>query len=151
MSEESSTPASTSSSGVMKNIVSGILNSLTLTAQGVNKTDSFDPTSVPVGNGEVTCEITRFEQINPGLPDFFIHLSILGMTFASVDTAKTVIRTAFADVMRSVLAFTPSSLTTATGVTVDGILQISNAAIREDADRFMFVVDFKLAVGNLAF
>ena len=148
---EESTPASTSSSGVMKNIVSGILNSLTITGQGVDVTDSFDPTSRPDGSGAVTCEITRFEQINPGLPDFFVHLSILGMTFASVDTSKTVIRTTFADVMRSVLAFTPASLTTATGVTVDGILQISNAAIREDADRFMFTVDFKIAVGNLTF
>lgn len=151
MSEESSTPASTSPSGVMKNIVSGILNSLTLTAQGASTTDSFDPTSGPDGHGKVTCEITRFEQINPGLPDFFIHLSVIGQTFASEDTTKTVIRTMFADVMRSVLAFTPSSLTTATGVTVDGILPISNAAIREGENYFMFTVDFRIAVGNLTF
>ena len=135
----------------MKNIVFGILNSLTLTAPGVNKTDSFDPTSEPDGNGVVTCEITRFEQINPGLSDFFVHVSVIGQTFASVDTSKTIIRTTFADVMRSVLAFTPSILAAATGVTVDGILQISNAAVREDADHFMFIVDFGIVVGNLSF
>lgn len=147
MPEESSTPAS----GVMKNIVSGILNSLTITAQGVIKTDSFDPTSEPDGNGEVTCEITRFEQIKPGLSDFFVYVSVIGHTFASVDTSKTIIRTTFADVMRSVLAFYPSTLAAATGVTVDGIRQISNAAVRENADHFMFTVDFSIAVGNLSF
>ena len=132
-------------------IVLGILNSITLTPDGAEKTDSFDPDAEPDGPGVVTCEVTKLEQLNPGVPDFFASVSVLGQTFASTDPNKAIIRTLFADVMRSVMSMTAASLTTTTGLTVDGILPISNAAIREGADRFMFTVDFKIAVGNLSF
>ena len=138
--------ANTENTDVSAGIVNDILNGITLTQDGAVKTDSFDPDNAP--DGVVTCEVTKLEQLNPGVPDFYVSVSVIGQTFASTDPDKKIIRKLFADVMRSVMAMTTATFTS---VTVDGILPISNAAIREGSDRFMFTVDFRLAVGNLTF
>jgi len=140
---------------VESQIVRGFLNALDITTAGVVKTDSFNPEAEPDGRGAVTVEITKKEQANPGLPDWFFSVSVIGMTFASEDPNKEIIRKLFGDVCRSVRNWTPAILSRflsgLTVVTVAGILPVTNAAIREGSDRFMFTCDFKIAVTDLLF
>lgn len=142
-------------SSIEKQIVRGFLNALDITVEGVVKTDSFNPDTEPDGKGAVTVEITKKEQANPGLPDWFLSVSVIGMTFATEDPDKEIVRTLFGDVCRSVRSWKPSILSGFLSgdfnVNVAGILPVTNAAIREGADRFMFTCDFKIAVTDLVF
>ena len=132
-------------------LITGLLNSVTLTSYGVEKTASYSPGDVIDGAGVLVCEITNREQRYPGVPVYFLSVSLLGMTFVSVDPDQSIIREVFDDTLKSVQGWTAAALTTATGLTVDGILPITTAAIRGSADRYTFSVDFQLAMSNVQF
>ena len=136
---------------VISKLVKGILDSITLTQEGTCKMDSYDPDSIVTGTGAITCIAGGLQQKNPGVADFDVTFSIVGLTFSSTDADKKIIRGLFCDVMRSVMGFTAASLTTASGVTVDGIYPIQNAVIQAGSDKFLMNVDFKLALGELSF
>lgn len=136
---------------IEKQMIQGLLDSLTLTDENIVKTDSFSPENTLDGAGVVTAEITRMENANPGLPDYFAYVSILGMTFASVDTSKETVRNLYDDVLRSYSAWTPETLSENLGVNVVGIQPITNSAIREGENRYAFTIDFKLVIVDLNF
>lgn len=135
-----------------RTFVRGVLDLVTLRNTSVVKTDSFDDTHVVTG-AELTAEITRVEQANPGLPDYFIHVSILGRTAVAEDTTKETVRGMFDDVLAAYSSLTSTTLASCVpaGAKVLGILPVTNAAIREGADEFQFTVDFKIVVTDLNF
>jgi hypothetical protein len=76
----------------------------------------------------------------------------MGMTFASEDPTKEIIRSLFCTVCNVVQnTWTASSLSTATGATIAGILPISQGALQETEDRFTFTVDFRLVLTDFTF
>lgn len=132
-------------------LITGLLNAVTLTTYGVQKSATYNPDDVIDGSGILVCEITNREQAYPNQPVYWVSVSLMGMTFASSDPDQSVIEQMFADTMKSVQGWTASSLTTTVGLTIDGILQITTAAIRGSADRFSFTIDFRLAMSNVTF
>lgn len=132
-------------------LITGLLNAVTLTSYGIQKTAAYDPAEVIDGEGVLVCEITNREQRYPGVPVWFLSVSLLGMTFASVDPDQSTIRQMFDDTLKSVQGWTASTLSTTVGMTIDGILPVTTAAIRGSADRFSFSVDFQLAMSNVTF
>lgn len=150
--EQTEQPATEPRQTFHRTFVRGLLDLITLRNENVVKTDSFDEATVQTG-GELTCEITRIEQANPGLPDYFLHVSILGRTFASEDGTKEVIRGMFDDVLAAYSTFTSVTLASCVpaGAKVLGVLPVTNAAIREGAEEFVFTVDFKIVVSELNF
>lgn len=135
-----------------RNFVRGLLDLVTLRDATVVKTDSFDVSNVATG-AELTAEITRIEQANPGLPDYFLHVSILGRSFVSEDPDKEVVRGMFDDVLAAYSTFTSVTLASCVpaGAKVLGVLPVTNAAIREGAEEYMFTVDFRIVVSELNF
>lgn len=132
-------------------LITGLLNAVTLTTYGVQKSATYNPDDVIDGNGILVCEITNREQAYPNQPVYLVSVSLMGMTFASVDPDQSIIRQMFDDTMKSVQGWTAATLTTTVGLTIDGILQITTAAIRGSADRYSFTVDFRLAMSNVTF
>lgn len=135
-----------------RNFVRELLGLVTLRNESVVKTDSFAVANVATG-AELTCEITKIEQANPGLPDYFLHVSILGRSFASEDPDKEVVRGMFDDALAAYRTFTSVTLAPCipAGAKVLGVLPVTNAAIREGAEEYMFTVDFKIVVTDLIF
>lgn len=140
-------------SSAIRHIIDKLKTHITLTHEGVSIVDAFDPDEEPDGAGAVAVEITGQEQPTPGLPDWFLSFSIVGMTFVSVDEDKTIIEDTFCDVLRSVSSWTPATISdVAPGSAVlCGIQPVTNGAIRHDATRRMFTADFKLVFTNLNF
>ena len=135
-----------------RTFVRGLLDLVTLRNESVVKTDSFDAGNVQTG-AALTVEITKIEQANPGLPDYFLHVSILGRSFVSEDPDKEIVRGMFDDVLAAYSTFTSVTLAPCVpaGAKVLGILPVTNAAIREGAEEYMFTVDFKIVVSELNF
>ena len=132
-------------------LINGLLNAVTLSGYGVQKSAFYNPEETIDGAGILVCEITNREQAYPGQPIYFVSVSIMGMTFASVDPDQSIIRQMFDDAMKSMQGWTAATLTTTVGLTIDGILPITTAGIRGSADRFTFAVDFRLAMSGVTF
>ena len=96
-------------------------------------------------------ELTNREQPYPGQPIWFISVSLLGLTFASDDPRQEIIRQMYTDTLKSVQGWTPAGLSSTVGLTIDGILPVTTAAIRGSADRFTFAIDFRLAMSGVSF
>ena len=139
------------SSNFETTLINGMLTSVNLTSYGVQKTAAYNPDDVIDGAGVLVCEITNREQRYPGVPVWFLSVSIMGMTFDSVDPDQTIIREVFDDTLKSVQGWTASTLSASVGLTIDGILPVTTAAIRGSADRYTFSVDFQLAMSNVTF
>lgn len=131
-------------------LLTGLLNAVTVD-YGIQKATFYDPNMEIDGAGVLVCEITNREQAYPNLPIYFVSVSLLGMTFASVDFDQSTIRKMFDDTMKSVQGWTAATLTATVGLTIDGILPITTAAIRGNGDRFTFSVDFRLAMSSVTF
>lgn len=136
-----------------RDIVAGILARITLRDTSVVKTDSFLDAQAVEGSGVLTAEVTKVEQPTFGLPDYFVSVSVLGQTFASVDADKAIIRGMFDDAMKSVTSLTIEGCNSSGTLPpllprgeVQGFFPVSNAAIREDPEHYMFTIDFRLAV-----
>lgn len=134
-------------------IVSGFLARIALRDSSVVKTDSFLADAAVEGSGVLTAEVTKVEQPTPGLPDYFVSVSVLGQTLASVDADKAIIRGMFDDAMKSVTNLTVENCNSSgtlppllSGGEVQGFFPVSNAAIREGGEKYMFTIDAKLAV-----
>ena len=132
-------------------LINGLLNAVTLTDSTIVKTAAYNPEETINGNGVLTVEITNREQAYPGQPIYFVSVSVMGLTFASEDGQQTRIRQMFDDTLKSVQGWTASTLSTTVGLTIDGILPVTTAAIRGSADRFTFSVDFQIAMSNVTF
>lgn len=132
-------------------LITGLLNSVTLTSYGVQKTAAYSPGDVIDGAGVLVCEITNREQRYPGGTVWFLSVSLLGMTYASVDPDRAVIRQIFDDTLKSVQGWTAATLTETVGLKIDGILPVTTAAIRGSEDSFTFSVDFQLAMSDVTF
>ncbi len=133
-----------------RDIVAGILARIVLRDATIVKTDSFLAADAVGGAGVLTAEVTKVEQPNPGLPDYFVSVSVLGQTFASCDADKSIIRAMFDDAMKSVTELTVANCNAAPALVsrseVQGLFPVSSAAIRENPERYMFTIDFRIAV-----
>ena len=130
---------------------------------GVVKVDSYDPEAVPEGDGVITAEITKVEEPNPGLPDYFVSVSVLGFTFVSVDPDKRIVRHLFDVVLNDVSRLIAASRTPKArrrqrfedhlplGARLAGVREITNAAVREGEDKTLFTVDFQLVITDWRF
>lgn len=127
-----------------------ILEHLVLTGDIV-RVDSFTAASM-VGTGTVTCEIGNWLQAAPGAKAWMCNISVLGMTFASEDADKSIIRRCHEDVIASISALSktfPGYVLE--GAAIAGVTPVTNSALRENEDQFMFTVDFGLAITNTPF
>ena len=152
MPEENSQTQNPTQPPVMQQIIAGLLSHLTVDSS-VAVIDSFDESQIPDGSGAVTANITSVEQMNVGLPDYSLAVAFYGMTYASVDPDKSIIRSIFGSVMRSIQNFTPSGLAdiVPAGAAVVGILPVTSAVIEENEDSFTFNINFKIVVTDLNF
>lgn len=132
-------------------LLEGLLSAIPLSDTGVEKRTFYDQENPVSGRGVLIVTLTNRDQPYPGLPIWFVSVSVRGVTFPSVDTEQSIIRQMYTDALKSVQGWTAEGLTTAVGLKIDGILPVTSAAIRGDADRFTFAVDFRLAMSGVSF
>ena len=132
-------------------LINGLLTAVNLTTYGVQKSATYDPEHGIDGSGVLCCSITGRDQAYPGQPIYFVSVSFTGMTFVSVDPDQAIIRQIYDDTMKSVQGWTAATLTTTVGLTIDGILPITVAAIRGSEDKYRFDINFRLAMSGVAF
>ncbi len=145
-------------SSVHKRIVEALLDAIDVRyGNGIVKVDCYDPEKITDGRGVITAEVTKVEQCNPGLPDYFVSISVLGLTFSSEDPDKELIRSLFDDAMTALRRLEGETarrnfdLHLPAGARLVGVLPVTNAAIREGEDRHMFTIDRRLVFSDLAF
>lgn len=145
-------------SSVHKRIVEALLDAIDVRyGDGIVKVDSYDPDKITDGRGVITAEVTKIEQCNPGLPDYFVSVSVLGLSFASEDPDKELIRALFDDAMAALRRLDNETarrnfdLHLPEGARLVGALPVTNAAIREGEDRHMFTIDRQLVFTDLVF
>ena len=134
-----------------KKLIDGLLGAVALSDTGIEKRPFYDPENPVSGAGVLVCELTNREQPYPGQPIYFVSVSLLGLTFASDDPQQSVIRQMYTDTLKSVQGWTAAGLTTSVGLKIDGILPVTAAAIRGNADRYTFAIDFRLAMSDVSF
>lgn len=144
--QQQETPA-TGNQTFFKTLTTTVLNKIALTGPGITKTDSWDGNTLMDGDGVLVAEILDVEQANPGLNDYFITISLVGMTQVSTDTDQEIIRKMFAETLNSVCALQKSDFPSG----CCGILQTGKATPRSDDDRRTFSLEFKLVFTDITF
>lgn len=116
------------------------------------KTASFDLESPVKPEGTLVIETTGIEVANLGCPDYFVNISLLGMTYVECDPDKAIMRKMFADVMTAVQAWTPELVTQAFGFEYParcvGIINI-NSTISSDKSMHVFRLDVRLVLSDV--
>ena len=140
---------------VHENIVSGMLDLITLSDENIIKTESFDPETELTGKGVLTLDIA-FIPAHPGapaIPNYEINVVIRGMTYMSEDPEKRIIRKMFEETVRSLSVVKPDNLQAffPSDSTVFVMLPTGEAKIEEGISEFIFALNYKIIVGNLLF
>ena len=116
------------------------------------KTASFDLESPVKPEGTLVIETTGVEVANLGCPDYFVNISLFGMTYVECDPDKAIMRKMFADVMTAVQAWTPELVTQAFGFEYParcvGIINI-NSTISSDKSMHVFRLDVRLVLSDV--
>ena len=147
MSEEETPQQTTGLQTFLKTLTTTILNKITLTGTGITKTDSWDGDTLIDGDGVLVAEILDVESPNPRLNDYFITVSLVGMTQVSTDADQETIRKMFAETLNSVCALQTSDFPSG----CCGILQTGKATPRSDDARRTFSLEFKLVFTDITF
>ena len=147
MSEEETPQQTTGRQTFLKTLTTTILNKIALTGDGITKTDSWDGDTLMDGDGVLVAEILDVYNAKSGLPDYFITVSLVGMTQVSTDTDQEIIRKMFAETLNSVCALRTTDFPSG----CCGILQTGKATPRSDDDRRTFSLEFKLVFTEITF
>lgn len=128
---------------------SKLLDVIYLSNPAVKKSVVFDLRKKVNPGGTLVVSITGVDNANQGLPDFWVSVSVQGVTFVNEDKDKAIIRTMFSDAMQSVMRWTPQQLTQAFGMdapaAVVGIIDIAST-IASNATIHSFNITCRLAV-----
>jgi len=120
----------------------------------VLKTASFDLDSAVRPEGTLVIETTSVEVANQGLPDYFVSMSLLGMTYVECDPDKQIMRKMFADCLTAVQAWTPELVSNAFGFVSParccGIIGITST-LSSDKSMHVFRIDFRLVLTDVDF
>lgn len=131
---------------------SKLLDVIYLSNPAVKKSVVFDLREKVNPGGTLVVSITGVDNANQGLPDFWVSVSVQGVTFVNEDKDKAIIRTMFSDAMQSVMRWTPQQLTQAFGMdapaAVVGIIDISST-IASNATIHSFNITCRLATTDL--
>ena len=129
-----------------------ILDAIPLTPAGATKAHDFGDASINPA-GTVVCQVSDVTQPNLGLPDYFLTMSVQGLTFASVDPGQTVISQLYADCVNAISTMTPADLPGALpeGAVLAAVMPISTGRIEEDEDQFGFSITFQIVAIDLHF
>ena len=133
-----------------KKIIDGVLSLITLTDTTIPKLSVYSD-QTDQGTGVITAEVTNWEQVTPGLPDYTVSVSVSGRTLESEDPNKNIIRVLFDDCRRSLAAFSPSGVATATNLSCVGILKQTAASVKSTGADSIFSIDFQLVFTNIQF
>lgn len=131
---------------------SKFLDLVTLSNPNVTKSVSFDLETAQNGAGSFVAAITGVTQANQGLPDYFVDVTLSGLTFPENDPDKQVILTMHAESLSAVQSFTPSQLTTALGfvapAAVVGIINL-DSSFAYDGQTNIFRIMFRLVCTDM--
>lgn len=126
---------------------SKFLDLVPLSNPNVSKSVSFDLETAQNGAGAFVAAITGVTQANQGLPDYFVDVTLSGLTFPENDPDKQVILTMHAEALSAVQAFTPQILSAALGFTdpaaVIGIINL-DSSFAYDGSTNIFRINFRL-------
>ena len=126
---------------------SKILDLITLSNPDVVKSVSFDLETAQNGAGAFVAAITGVTQANQGLPDYFVDVTLSGLTFPENDPDKQIILTMHAEALSAVQSFTPQLLTASLGFTgsaaVIGIINL-DSSFAYDGSTNIFRINFRL-------
>jgi hypothetical protein len=121
----------------------------------VTKTTAYNLESDVNPDGTLCVAISSIDVANQGLPDYWVGVSVNGMTLAERDPNGDVLREMHADAFETVNRFTPAQLTEALGFApycaVLGIIDITSH-FSSDGHVHTFRIDFRMATsGNYLF
>lgn len=126
-----------------------------LRLSSVTKTTAYNLESDVNPDGTLCVAISSIDVANQGLPDYWVGVSVSGMTLADRDPNGDVLREMHADAFETVNRFTPAQLTEALGFApscaVLGIIEITSH-FSSDGHVHTFRIDFRIATsGNYLF
>ena len=126
---------------------SKFLDLVPLSNPNVTKSVSFDLETAQNGAGAFVAAITGVTQANQGLPDYFVDVTLSGLTFPENDSDKMIILTMHAEALSAVQSFTPQILSAALGFTgsaaVIGIINL-DSSFAYDGSTNIFRINFRL-------
>ena len=126
---------------------SKFLDLVPLSNPNVTKSVSFDLETAQNGAGAFVAAITGVTQANQGLPDYFVDVTLSGLTFPENDADKMIILTMHAEALSAVQSFTPQILSAALGFTdpaaVIGIINL-DSSFAYDGSTNIFRINFRL-------
>lgn len=116
------------------------------------KTAYFDLEKHVNPSGTLVISTTAVNVANPGLPDYFVDISLLGCTYIECDPDKETIRKMHSDVLTAVQAWTPGLVSGAFGLVAParccGVINITSS-LSSDKSKNAFRLDVRLVMTDL--